>query len=70
MNLSGLLPLIEDIPSYRRLVQDMQAAGGERKLVVVDSARPYLVAAIFQRLGLPMLVITALFACHTLRAQK
>ncbi len=59
MNLSGLLPLIEDIPSYRELVREIQAVSGERKAVVVDSARPYLIAALFQRLGLPMLVITA-----------
>ena len=59
MNLSGLLSLIEDMPSYRKLIQELQAVRGERMVVVVDAARPYLVAAIFQRLGLPMLIITA-----------
>ncbi|MGB2885063.1 MAG: hypothetical protein WBC47_05680, partial [Dehalococcoidia bacterium] len=59
MNLSGLLSLIDDMPSYRKLVQELQAVRGGRRVVVVDAARPYLITALFRQLGLPMLVITA-----------
>lgn len=59
MNLSGLLSLIDDMPSYRKLVQELRAVRGERRVVVVDAAKPCLIAALFRQFGLPMLIITA-----------
>jgi len=59
MNLSGLLPLIEGMPGYQRLIKDLQAAQGEKKVAVLDAAKPYLLACLYHHLGSPMLVITA-----------
>ena len=59
MNLSGLLPLIEGMPGYQRLINELQAAQGEKKVAVLDAAKPYLLACLYHRLGSPMLVITA-----------
>lgn len=59
MNLSGLLPLIEDMPSYRNLIKGLQEERGVRRVVILNSARPYLMACLYHQLGLPMLVITA-----------
>jgi transcription-repair coupling factor (superfamily II helicase) len=59
MNLSGLLPLIEGMPGYQRLINELQAAQGEKKVAVLDAAKPYLLACLYLRLGLPALVITS-----------
>ncbi len=59
MNLSGLLPLIENMPGYRRLFKDLQAAQGEKKVAVLDAAKPYFLACLYHHLGSSMLVITA-----------
>lgn len=59
MNLSGLLPLIQDMPGYQRLVNELNGARSEKKVVVLDAAKPYLLACLYRQLNLPMLVITA-----------
>jgi transcription-repair coupling factor (superfamily II helicase) len=59
MNLSGLLPLIEGMPGYQRLIKDLQAAQGEKKVAVFDAAKPYLLACLYHHVGSSMLVITA-----------
>jgi len=58
MNLSGLLSLIESLPGYQRFINDLQAAKGEKKAVLLDAAKPYFLASLYHRLSLPMLVIT------------
>ncbi len=58
MELTGLLQLVSEMPAYRRLAADLR----QRKDsigVVLDAAKPYLVAALYRELGLPVLVITA-----------
>ena len=59
MKLSGLLSLIQDMPGYQELVQGLQAGKGEKEMVVLDAAKPYLLACLHHDLGLPMLVLTA-----------
>ncbi len=60
MNLSGLLPLIEEMPSYRELIKGLREERGViKRVVMLDSAKPYLLACLHHQLGLPMLVITA-----------
>ena len=67
MNLAGLLPLIHSAPAYRRLVDSMEKespepAAGIRSgeiLGIIQPARPYLVAALYQQLGRPLILLTA-----------
>lgn len=58
MNLARLLPLINEIPGYLRLLEALRR-GGEERLVVLDAAKPYLLASLHRELGLPMLVMVA-----------
>lgn len=61
MNLSGLLPLINEILAYRQLLGDLkaQATSSLRSpLGLVSSARPYLIAALQRDLACPILVVT------------
>jgi len=58
MDLSILINLIENIPSYRRL-EDTLIKHGMTKLVAVDAVRPFLIAALRERLNLPILVVSA-----------
>jgi len=67
MNLSGLLPLLQDAPAYRRLVETLQRDGpppasGEGPppgLGVIAAARPYLLAALHCEFQRPLLLLTA-----------
>jgi transcription-repair coupling factor (superfamily II helicase) len=59
MNLSCLLPLLKDVPAYRQLVGELSTARGEHKAIILDSARPYLIAALHEELSLPLMVVAA-----------
>ncbi len=59
MKLSGLLPLIHDIPAYRELVTAIRSKQGSNKVAVLNAAKPFLVACLYHDLRLPVLVITA-----------
>ena len=60
MNLSCLLSLIKQVPEYQQLKERLlKPQGDENRLVVPDAVKPYLIAALFQELGLPILVVTA-----------
>jgi len=59
LNLTQLLPLIEEMPAYRQLVAKLQEANGNIRTVVLDAAKPYLIAALYLNQRLPMLVVTA-----------
>ncbi|MFC1847725.1 transcription-repair coupling factor [Chloroflexota bacterium] len=59
MNLSGLLAPVENMPAYKKLVRDLGVMSGEKNVLVVDSARPCLIAALYRSLRVPVLVITA-----------
>jgi transcription-repair coupling factor (superfamily II helicase) len=59
LNLTQLLPLIEDMPAYRQLVAELQEVDGSAKVAVLDAAKPYLIAALYHSRRLPMLVVTA-----------
>ena len=67
LNLSGLLPLIEDIPSYRELVDALKDRDSTQRslpatpltLSLLSAARPYLIAALQHDLQRPILVVTA-----------
>jgi hypothetical protein len=38
MDLSGLLPLIEDMPAFRKLIQELQTVRVEKRLIILDAA--------------------------------
>ncbi len=57
-DLSRLLNLIEQLPVYRQLLEGLRQRR-DSTVVVLDAARPYLIAALYQRLRLPVLVVTA-----------
>ncbi|MBN1657753.1 MAG: transcription-repair coupling factor [Anaerolineae bacterium] len=67
MNLSGLLPFVRSVPAYGQLTGAVEhdalealvdARRGEG-LGVISAARPYLVAALYQQLDRPLLILTA-----------
>ncbi len=58
-DLTQLLHLIEEMPAYRQLVDELQQPDGNTRVVVLDAAKPYLIAALYQSLRLPMLIVTA-----------
>jgi transcription-repair coupling factor (superfamily II helicase) len=60
MNLGCLLPLIGEMPGYRQLLDELSSkrGSGEQRVVVLDGAKPYLLAALHRELGQPMLVVT------------
>ena len=57
MNLGCLLPLIDEMPGYCQLLEALRR-GGEQRVVVLDEAKPYLLAALHRELGWPVLVVT------------
>jgi transcription-repair coupling factor (superfamily II helicase) len=59
MNLSGLLSLLKEVPAYRELVGELSTAKGENKAIILDAARPYLIAALYEELDLPIVVVTS-----------
>ncbi len=66
LNLSGLLSLVKDIPSYRELLESLRAQDTAQRslphpatLSLLSAARPYLIAALQQHLDRPLLVVTA-----------
>jgi transcription-repair coupling factor (superfamily II helicase) len=59
MNLSCLLSLLKEVPAYRQLVEGLCGAKGEHKVIVLDAAKPYLIATLYQELNMPLMVITA-----------
>ncbi len=59
MKLSQLLPLIENMPAYRQLVSKLQPPGGIATAAVLNAAKPYLIAALYQSQQVPMLIVTA-----------
>jgi len=59
-NLRELLHLIEDMPAYKELIGQLkQKSGQARKVLALDAAKPFLIAALSQSLPVPVLVITA-----------
>jgi transcription-repair coupling factor (superfamily II helicase) len=59
MNLSCLLPLLEETTAYKQLVNRLLTTKNGHKAAILDAAKPYLIAALHGELGLPLVVITA-----------
>jgi transcription-repair coupling factor (superfamily II helicase) len=58
MNLSCLLSLLKEVPAYRQLVGELSTAKNEHKAIILDAARPYLIAALYEEFNLPLMVVT------------
>jgi transcription-repair coupling factor (superfamily II helicase) len=58
MNLSCLLSLLKEVSAYRQLVEELATAKGEHKTIILDAAKPYLIAALYEELNLPIMVVT------------
>jgi len=59
LNLTQLLPLIEEMPVYHQLVDELRGQNGDARVTVLEAAKPYLIAGLYHRRQLPILVITA-----------
>jgi len=59
LNLTQLLHLIEEMPAYRQLVEELKRQNSNIKAVVLEAAKSYFIAALYQSQRLPMLVVTA-----------
>ena len=59
LDLTQLLRLIEEMPAYCRLIEERHPQYRENRVVVLDAAKPYLIAALHGRWRLPMLIVTA-----------
>ena len=46
------------MPAYRQLVGELSTAKGEHKAAILDAAKPYLIAALYEELDLPFMVVT------------
>ncbi|MFH1031230.1 MAG: transcription-repair coupling factor [Chloroflexota bacterium] len=58
LDLTKLLDLIEEMPAFRGLITEIKQENGAQASVL-DSAKPYLIAALYQKLGRPVLLVTA-----------
>jgi transcription-repair coupling factor (superfamily II helicase) len=58
MNLSLLLSLLKEMPAYRQLVGELSTVKGEHKATILDAAKPYLIAALYEELNVPLMVVT------------
>ncbi len=60
LNLFPLLHLIDDSPAYIELINKLKKTNqASNRVLVMDSAKPYLIAAVYHKLQKPVLIITA-----------
>jgi len=59
LNLTKLLSLIEEMPAYHQLAQELLGENNSTKMAVLNAAKPYFIAALYHTRRVPMLVVTA-----------
>ena len=59
LDLTQLLYLIQDMPAYRQLADELQQRKVSTRVTVLDAAKPYLIAALYRTLQVPVFVATA-----------
>ncbi len=59
LDLTQLLHLIDEMPAYGQLVDELEQKKGSARAAVPDAAKPYFIASLYHRLQIPMLVVTA-----------
>ncbi|MFC2066513.1 transcription-repair coupling factor, partial [Chloroflexota bacterium] len=58
-DLTQLLHLIENMPVYNQLVEGVKRQNDGMRVVMLDAAKPYFMAALYRSLRIPMLVVTS-----------
>ncbi|MFC1865616.1 transcription-repair coupling factor [Chloroflexota bacterium] len=58
MKLVKLLDLAGEMTAYRRIAERLEQADGVNRVLVPDVARPYIIAALHKKLGLPLMLLT------------
>ncbi|MGD0779789.1 MAG: transcription-repair coupling factor [Dehalococcoidales bacterium] len=56
--LNKLINLIEPMPAYHRILDELKQKNSNT-LVLLNAARPYLIASLYENLQVPMLLVTA-----------
>ncbi|MFC2045436.1 transcription-repair coupling factor [Chloroflexota bacterium] len=59
LDLTRLLQLIDEVPAYRQLTDGLQQSNSRNSITVLNAAKPYVIAALYRSLHIPMLVVTA-----------
>jgi len=59
MNLSCLLPLLRETPDLRQLIVEIRTNKKPQRINILDASKPYFVAALYQEIDSPVLVVTA-----------
>jgi transcription-repair coupling factor (superfamily II helicase) len=59
LKLTQLLPLIDELPAYKQLTNELKQQKADARVAVLNAAKPCVIAALYQSLQLPVLVITA-----------
>jgi len=59
LNLTRLLDLIEGMPAFAQLQASRPHKVQDRRIVLLDAAKPYLIAALYHHWRRPVLVVTA-----------
>jgi transcription-repair coupling factor (superfamily II helicase) len=58
-DLDSLLNLISEMPAYGELLQEIKKQGETGDVSLLNAAKPYLIASLYQDLKIPLIVITA-----------
>ena len=58
MKLVKLLDLAGEMTAYRRVAEKLEQADGINRVLAPDVARPYVIAALHKKLGLPLMLLT------------
>jgi transcription-repair coupling factor (superfamily II helicase) len=57
LDLTGLLPLLDDMPEYSRMIEELKIHGNTRA-AVMDAAKPFVITALYHRFKTPIIIIT------------
>ncbi|UCG55075.1 MAG: transcription-repair coupling factor [Dehalococcoidia bacterium] len=59
MKITSLLGLAKEMPDYRWLIEELKQSDVSVGISLLNAAKPYIIAAVYKELGLPVLIITA-----------
>ena len=59
VDLTGLLGLPDGMSAYRKLVKDLESGPHNPGAAILDAAKPFLVASLFERFRTPVIIVTS-----------